>query len=190
MAKTTVQENTAKLVHASARSLRISPRKMRLVTNLVKNMRVTDAVTQLQFTNKKAAKMLVRLLRSAVANAENNFSLSADNLFVKSITCDMGQTMKRMFPRARGSGFVVRRKMSHVNVVLEERAGAAPKKTKTAPALKLDKKTKPTITQEGSTGVPEETTSPVAKQPKVKEVHTENTDDTVQEKAGPENQFR
>ncbi len=98
MAQNTVQPNILKTVKASARSLRISPRKMRLVTNLVKNMHATDAMVQLQFTDKKAAKMLITLIRSALANAENNFSLSTDVMFVKSITCDMGGEMKRMFP--------------------------------------------------------------------------------------------
>ncbi len=94
---------------------------MRLVTNMVKNMNAQDALTQLAHTNKKAAPILSKLIRSAIANAVNNFSLDADHLFVKSVTTDMGKVMKRYFPRARGSAFVIRRKMSHVNVVLEER---------------------------------------------------------------------
>ncbi len=77
MAQKVVQSNTKQaakpLVTAHARNLRIAPRKMRLVTNLVKNLRVADALTQLHFTNKKAAKMLSKLLMSASANAENNF---------------------------------------------------------------------------------------------------------------------
>lgn len=127
MAEVREKQNKAKvaapkLVAASARGLHISPRKMRLATNLVKNMRVEDALTQLAFTDKKAAGMLAKLLKSAVANAENNFSLDPAQLYIKSLTCDMGQVAKRYFPRARGSAFVIRRKMSHVNVVLEERA--------------------------------------------------------------------
>src|SRR4051812_35464379 len=94
-AKTVVAEKP--LVRAHARGLRISPRKMRLVTNLIKDMRVNDALTQLQFTNKKGAKMLQKLLQSALANAENNFSLNGNNMFVKTITCDMGPVMKRSF---------------------------------------------------------------------------------------------
>src|SRR6478736_6282569 len=99
MATTVEQKNKVKLVHASSRGLHISPRKMRLVTNLVKGMRASDAVVQLEFTNKKASKFLSRLIRSAVSNAANNFSMNADDMYVKSVTCDMGQTMKRYFPR-------------------------------------------------------------------------------------------
>lgn len=114
-------ETTGKLVTAHARHLHISPRKIRLVTNLVKGMYVSDALAQLAHTNKKAAGMVVKVLDSAIANAKQNFSLEAENLFIKSITADMGQVMKRYFPRARGSAFVIRRKTSHVNVVLAEK---------------------------------------------------------------------
>jgi len=122
MAKASVNKaSSAPLVRASARDLRIAPRKIRLVTNLVKNMNVGQAVAQLEHTYKKGAPMLVKLLKSAAANAKNNFSLDPDYLFIKSITADMGRVMKRYFPRARGSAFVIRRKLSHINVVLEER---------------------------------------------------------------------
>ncbi len=65
--------------------------------------------------------MVMKLINSAVANAENNFSLSADHLFIKNITTDSGTVMKRYFPRARGSAFVIRRKLAHINIELEER---------------------------------------------------------------------
>src|SRR5258708_3485760 len=84
-----------KFVTAHARQLHVSPRKMRLVTNLVKNMNVGDALAQLTHTNKKAAPMVSKLLRSAIANTTNNFSLNADHLFIKSITTDQGAVMKR-----------------------------------------------------------------------------------------------
>lgn len=121
MAQESLKENTRKLVKAHARHLRIAPRKIRLVTNLIKNLNVNDAMVQLQHMPKKAAPMVARLVKSAIANAKNNFSLDADHLFIKSITTDMGRAMKRYFPRARGSAFVIRRKMAHVNLVLEER---------------------------------------------------------------------
>jgi len=156
MATTTAKQNNPTLVRASARALRIAPRKMRLVTNLIKGMRVSDAITQLQFTNKKGAPYLAKLIRSAVANAETNLSLKAENLFVKSVTCDMGQTMRRYFPRARGSAFVIRRKTSHVNVVLEQRPGVAAKKSRFA-LIKRQKQGEPLKTQEGSVGEPRQT---------------------------------
>jgi large subunit ribosomal protein L22 len=194
MAVKTEQQNNKTLVRASARSLHISPRKMRLVTNLVKGMRVSDALTQLSFTNKKGALYLSKLLRSAVANAENNFSLSGENLFVKSVTCDMGQTMKRYFPRARGSAFIIRRKLSHVNVVLEERAATATKKSRFS-LPKMAKKEEPVKTQEGSIGEPEAVTETRVKKGKAKAsehktTHAENDDTAVREKSGPENQLK
>lgn len=121
MAQANPKTESSKLVKAHARHLRIAPRKIRLVTDLVKGMNVGQALVQLEHTHKKAAPMVLRLIKSAVANAKNNFSLDPDYLFIQSITADMGKSMKRYFPRARGSAFVIRRKMSHVNVVLEER---------------------------------------------------------------------
>lgn len=121
MAKTTPTTELKPMVRAYARQLHVSPRKMRLVTNLVKNMNVSDAMAQLAHTDKKASPMVMKLLQSAVANATNNFSLDADYLFIKTITTDQASVMKRYFPRARGSAFVIRRKLCSVNVVLEER---------------------------------------------------------------------
>jgi large subunit ribosomal protein L22 len=193
MAKVAEKQNTPKLVTASARSLHISPRKMRLVTNLVKNLRVSDAVIQLGFTNKKGAKYLIRLLRSAAANAENNFSMNADNLYVKSITCDMGQTMKRYFPRARGSAFVIRHKLSHVNVVLEERAPKAGSAKSRFSLPKRAKKDEQVITKEGSAGTPVEAPETLTTETPVSEhhvTHPENTDTAVEEKKTPENQLK
>lgn len=130
MTNKTSTTESAKLVTAHARGLHLSPRKMRLVTNLLKGMNVGDAVVQLQHLNKKGAPMVAKLLKSAVANAQNNFSLDPDHLFIKTITADMGSVMKRYFPRARGSAFVIRRKLSHVNVVLEERKKGGKSKIK------------------------------------------------------------
>jgi large subunit ribosomal protein L22 len=127
MVKTDEKQNTPQLVKAFARDLRISPRKLRLVANAIKGKQIGDALTQLQFMNKKGAPMVIKLLKSAIANAENNFSLSADQLYIKSINCDMGKVMRRYFPRARGSAAVIRRKMAHVSVVLEPRATASKK---------------------------------------------------------------
>lgn len=193
MATKTAKTNTPTLVRAEAKALRIAPRKMRLVTNLVRGMRASDAITQLQFTNKKGAPYLAKLIRSAIANAENNMSLNAEDLFVKSITCDMGQTMRRYFPRARGSAFIIRRKTSHVNVVLEPRPGSG-KKTRFAIPKKA-KKDEPIKTQEGSIGEPQSMveTPENAKGAKATEhhaTHKENTEETIKEKANTENQLK
>jgi large subunit ribosomal protein L22 len=163
------------LVRASARNLRIAPRKMRLVTNLVRNMRVADAMTQLQFTNKKGAKMLQKLLQSAVANAEHNFSLNREGLFVKSITCDMGPVMQRSFPRARGSAFIIRRKLAHVNLVLEERPIKGKKKSVVPAKAKKIKEI------DEAKPEPEKVTSEIPDK-KVKEKHFENQASNVDSK--------
>ncbi|MEZ4180187.1 MAG: 50S ribosomal protein L22 [Candidatus Doudnabacteria bacterium] len=186
MAKKVVQSNSGKatpkqLVTAKARNLHISPRKMRLVTNLVKDMRVSEAMVQLQFANKKAAPMVVKLLQSAVANAVNNFSLNSDVLFIKSITTDMGPVLKRVRPRARGSAFVIRRKLSHVNVVLEER-GVAKLSTAKVKSTKADAKDKALQTSEDNLGKPVETQSKAVKPARVKETHQEKNSKVVEQK--------
>lgn len=137
--KSTSDKADHKLVTAHARGLHIAPRKVRLVTNAIKNMAALDALVQLQHMNKKAAPMVAKLLRSAVANAENNFNFKAEHLFIKTITADMGTVMKRYFPRARGSAFVIRRKMSHVNIELEERKKGKSVAGKTSIFRKSDK---------------------------------------------------
>ncbi|MFA5991230.1 MAG: 50S ribosomal protein L22 [Candidatus Doudnabacteria bacterium] len=138
MSTNTAKTESGKLVKASANHLHVSPRKMRLVTNLIKGMSVASALAQLQHANKKASPMMIKLLQSAVANAKNNFSLQTDHLYVKEVTCDMGKVMKRYFPRARGSAFVIRRKMCHVNLVLEERAHSKAGKAKLGFLKKAD----------------------------------------------------
>ncbi len=130
MSDQTLKNQTPKIVTAYARHLRIAPRKMRLVTNLVKNMHVADALNQLAHTNKKGAAMLVKLIKSAVANAQHNFAMDSDKLYIRKVTADMGKAMKRYFPRARGSAFVIKRKMSHVSVELEERKTGKAKTSK------------------------------------------------------------
>jgi large subunit ribosomal protein L22 len=193
MATKPATTKTAPQVAASANALRIAPRKMRLVTNMVRGMRASDAITQLQFTNKKGAPYLAKLIRSAIANAENNMSLKAADLFVKSITCNMGQTMRRYFPRARGSAFIIRRKTSQVNVILEERPGAG-KKSRFA-LTKRAKKDEPIKTQEGSQGEPTDTieapeTTKATKATEHHATHKENEESAIKEKANTENQLK
>ncbi len=109
------------LVKAYARNLRIAPRKLRLVANSVKQMRAQDALVQLVFTNKKGASIVSKLIASAIANAEHNFSFDPASLYIQSISCDAAQVAKRFMPRARGSAYPLNRRMSHLNVVLESR---------------------------------------------------------------------
>ncbi len=142
MAKATSTTKEAQTVTAHARHLHIAPRKMRLVTNMVKNMYAVEALAQLSHTNKKAAPIVAKLLQSALANAQHNFNLTPESLYIKTITTDMAKVMKRYFPRARGSAFVIRRKMSHVHVVLEEKSRKGGSATARKMAGNLFKKSK------------------------------------------------
>lgn len=117
------------VVTATARSLRIAPRKVRLVTNAVKGMYALDALAQLKFMDKKAAPIVAKVIRAAVASAEHDFSLEPQWLYISSITCDMGPVLQRYMARARGSASPIRRKLSHVHVTLtERRKGQVPKR--------------------------------------------------------------
>lgn len=108
-------------VIARARYLRISPRKARLVADLVKGKKVEEALGVLAFTNKKFARQLTKIIRSAVANAEHNTGLDVDALWVKNVIVDQGPTWKRWRPRAMGRATMIRKRTSHVTVVLEEK---------------------------------------------------------------------
>ena len=108
------------LVTAKLRFLRTSPRKMRLVADLVRGRDVIRAVNYLTLLKKDAAKHLLKLLNSAVANAKHNHSLAIENLRIKSITVDGGPMLKRWMPKAHGRATPVRERTSHINLVLEE----------------------------------------------------------------------
>jgi large subunit ribosomal protein L22 len=103
---------------ATLRYLKIAPRKVRSVCDLVKGLSVNDAEAQLLSQRRRPAKAILKLLRSAVANAKNNKRLNAEHLFVESIRVDQGPMLKRMLPRARGSASPIQKKMSNVTLVL------------------------------------------------------------------------
>lgn len=107
-------------VKARAKFIRTSPRKARMVTELVKGKGVGEALNILAFTKKAPAKIISKLLKSAIANADQMKNIDVDTLFIKQINVDQGPTMKRYRPRAMGRATVIRRRMSHITVVLEE----------------------------------------------------------------------
>lgn len=160
MPKVSTTTESPKIVTASARDLHLAPRKIRLVTNVIKGMNANDAMVQLQHLNKKGAPMVAKLLRSAMADAKNNFSFDVDHLFIKSITADMGKVLKRYFPRARGSAFVIRRKLSHVNLVLELRKTGVKSKSRFALFKKDEKPVEASIDQKEATNTPETSDTP------------------------------
>lgn len=106
----------------------MAPRKVRLVAGLVRKLSVAQAERQLVFLNKSAAKPMLKLLRSAVANAEHNFKLSKDNLWINHLTVDGGATIKRFRPRAHGSAAPIRKRTSHITLKLTD--GPRPVKPK------------------------------------------------------------
>ncbi|MBI2426623.1 MAG: 50S ribosomal protein L22 [Candidatus Kerfeldbacteria bacterium] len=108
-------------VTATISSLRISPRKVRLVLDAIRGKKVDDALQILALTKKQAAQPIAKLVRSAVANAEHNFKLDKKDLFIKTITADEGQVLKRFKPRAFGRASAIRKRASHIHVVLDER---------------------------------------------------------------------
>ncbi len=108
-------------VKASLSYLRVSPRKARIVANLIKGKDLDEALQIMKFTNRKASGPFYKLLKSAEANADNLGTVDIDNLYVKTITVDTGPTMKRMLPRAMGRATIIRKRSSHVTVVLDER---------------------------------------------------------------------
>lgn len=100
---------------------RQAPRKVRLVANLIKGKKVSQALEQLDFLPKRAAAPIAVLLRSAIANAKNTTSAQESALFVKNIRVDEGTTLKRMMPRARGSGAQILKRSSTVVLDLEQK---------------------------------------------------------------------
>ena len=129
-------------VKAQAKFQRIAPRKTRLVVGLLKNTSVVDARNQLSVLPKRAARTVLKVLNSAVANATNNNKLSADDLVVARAYVDEGPTLKRWMPRAFGRASQIMKRTSHITIVVAERTEAfngARKKTKrarTGPAAK------------------------------------------------------
>lgn len=105
---------------AVAKYLRLSPQKARLVARNIKGMPVEDAMNILRFTPKKAARMISKVLHSAVANAEQLPGVDVDSLVVKQVLVNEGPTMKRIMPRAMGRANRILKRTAHITVVVEE----------------------------------------------------------------------
>ena len=105
---------------AVAKYVRIAPRKVRIVMNLIRGKKIDDAFAILKFTPKRGAVLLEKVLRSAVANAENNFDMDTDKLYVSTCFVDQGPTLKRIHPRSRGQAFSILKHTSHITVIVKE----------------------------------------------------------------------
>lgn len=100
---------------------RQSPRKTRLVANMIRGKRVTDAVLQLEFLTKRASGVFAKLINSAVANAVHNNKIAQDKLFIKEVQVNKGLTMKRVRPRSRGMANRINKRTSNITLVLGEK---------------------------------------------------------------------
>ena len=108
---------------AKVSNLRVSPLKARQVADLIRGKDIKEVVGLLRYTNKKSSVMIYKLIKSAIANAEFNNDMDADNLYLSEIMVDEGPIIKRMFPRAYGRADIRRHRTSHISVVLKERKG-------------------------------------------------------------------
>jgi large subunit ribosomal protein L22 len=108
-------------VRAVARHIRMSPQKVRLVLDTIRGKPVSEALNILRFLPQKATVPIAKVVRSASANAENNFNLDVDELVVTRAFADEGRTLKRFRPRARGRANQILKRSSHVTVVVSER---------------------------------------------------------------------
>lgn len=106
---------------AHVRHVRIAPRKVRIVVNLVRGKNLRDAVAILRHTPKRASKVVTKLIQSAAANAQNNHDLDPRDLYVAEIWVDGGPILKRIHPRSRGQAFPIMKRTSHISVVLRPR---------------------------------------------------------------------
>lgn len=108
-------------VQAISRNVRISPRKVRIVADLIRGKNAGEAIAILHNTPKAASKVIEKTLRSAMANAENNNDMNIDNLYVSTIFVDAGPIMKRVHPRSRGQAFGILKRTSTLTVKVSER---------------------------------------------------------------------
>jgi len=111
-------------MRATAKYVRIAPRKARLVADEIRGKSYPQAVSLLRFTNKRAAKILSEILNSAASNAEHNMDVDADELRVKTVKVDEGPMVKRYKARAMGRATMIRKRTSHITVELEAPVGA------------------------------------------------------------------
>ena len=110
---------------AVSRHLRVAPQKARLVVDLIRGKNVGEALMILDFVPKKAARMVTKTLKSVIANAEHTQRVDVDRLYVRRVTVDGGATLKRSLPRAHGRATPLRKRTSHITIVVDERTKGA-----------------------------------------------------------------
>jgi len=108
-------------VKAKLKFARMAPTKARLVADLIRGKKSEEAINILSFTKKGAAKAMIKLLKSAIANATQKKTVDVDRLYVKKVSVDQGTTWKRFTPRALGRATTIRKRTSHITIVLDEK---------------------------------------------------------------------
>ncbi len=116
------------LITVKLKYLRIAPRKVRLVADLIRGKKLEEAQTILNFTIKRASNPLLKLLKQAEANAKNNFQMEPSNLFISKIMVNEGPKYKKWEPRARGQAYEIQEKTSHIEIIFDEIVKKAEKK--------------------------------------------------------------
>ncbi len=127
-------------IKAKAKFIRMSPRKIRLVVDVVRGLEVKKALNQLNFNQKWAAEPVAKLINSAIANATNNFNLDENNLYIKEVKVNEGPSLKRWTPKAHGRATQILKKTSHIDLTLgeiKETANAQANKSKIEEPIKL-----------------------------------------------------
>ena len=121
MEKQEVQETIVPEAVATLKYARISSRKVKIVIDLIRGKSVDEALAIVKYTPKAASEIIEKLLKSAIANAENNNGMKVDDLYVEECYANKGPTMKRIHPRAQGRAYRIEKRMSHITIVLNER---------------------------------------------------------------------
>ena len=114
------RENAEKRPHATAKYIRISSRKVQAVIDLIRGKSVAEAKAILMYTPRAASEPVLKLLNSAAANAENNLDLSTETMYVAEVYANQGPTLKRFRPRARGRATRIRKRTSHITIILDQ----------------------------------------------------------------------
>lgn len=116
-----MEETLVNEARATLKFARISARKVKIVADLIKGKDIDEAISIVKFTPKAASEMIEKLLKSAIANAENNHGMKHESLYVAEIFANQGPTLKRIRPAAKGSAVRIRKRTSHITIVLKEK---------------------------------------------------------------------
>ena len=116
----TVQNEVVPSASATLKYARISSRKVKIVADLIRGKNVDEALAIVKFTPKAASEIVEKLLKSAIANAENNHGMKSNNLYVAEIYANQGPTLRRIRPAAKGSAVRIRKRTSHITIVLRD----------------------------------------------------------------------